>query len=107
MREWLIFFLAGVEETANASANVFAQILELKARIDGQVLPRFAARRQSNAQALVRHLYKRPIIDVKQASEVIGAANNTASSLISDLVAHGVLNEITQQRRNRLFVFNP
>ncbi|MFT6532779.1 MAG: Fic family protein [Limimaricola cinnabarinus] len=105
MREWLIFFLAGVEETAKASADVFSRILELKARVDGEVLPRFSVRRQANAQALMRHLYARPVVDVKQATAVIEGTSNTASSLINDLVGHDVLHEVTKQKRNRLFVF--
>jgi Fic family protein len=43
---------------------------------------------------------------VNMAAKVIGATTNTASALIADLVAYGVLTEVTGQRRNRLFVFN-
>ena len=105
MREWLVFFLHGVEETARSSANAFRAILELKARIEGDVLPRFSARRQDNAQALMRYLYTRPIVDVKAVSELTGSTANTASALISDLMDYGVLTEITGQQRNRLFIF--
>lgn len=42
IREWPIFFLHGVEETARASANVFRSILQLKERIEREVLPRFS-----------------------------------------------------------------
>jgi Fic family protein len=106
LRDWLIFFLHGVEETARASAGVFRAILEMKARIERDVLPRFSARRQDNAHALMRHLYARPVVDVNLAAKVIGATTNTASVLITDMVTHGVLAEVTGQRRNRLFVFN-
>ena len=106
LREWLIFFLHGVEETARASAEVFRAILEIKARIERNVLPRFSSRRQDNAQSLMRQLYARPVVDVNMAAEIIGATTNTASGLIVDLVEHGVLVEVTGQRRNRLFVFS-
>lgn len=105
MRQWLIFFLHGVEETAKQSAEVFRQILALKERVEREVLPRFSHRRQKNAQALVRQLYARPIVDVKAVTQLLSTTPNTASSLISDLVTHGVLDEITGQRRNRLFLF--
>ncbi len=106
MREWLIFFLHGVAETARASADVFRSILKIKERIERDVLPRFSSRRQDNAQALMRHLYARPVVDVNQAAKIIGATTNTANALVADMVVHGVLTEITGQRRNRLFVFN-
>jgi Fic family protein len=54
----------------------------------------------------MRHLYARPVVDVNLAAKVIGATTNTASALITDMVTHGVLAEVTGQRRNRLFVFN-
>lgn len=106
MREWLIFFLHGVEETAQASANVFRAILALKERIEREVLPRFSHRRQENAQQLMRYLYGRPVIDVKAVTGLLSTTTNTAASLINDLVEHGVLLEVTGQRRNRLFLFH-
>ncbi|GIT89217.1 MULTISPECIES: Fic family protein [Roseobacter] len=105
LNQWLIFFVHGVAETARASANAFRDILTLKARIDAEVLPRFSSRRQDNAQKVMRNLYARPIVDVRQATDWIEGTTNTASTLINDLVQHGVLVEITQQRRNRLFMF--
>jgi Fic family protein len=103
--KWLIFFIHGVVETAKASANSFKEILTLKARIDAEVLPRFSSRRQDNAQVVMRNLYARPIVDVSQVTSWIDGTTNTASALINDLVQHGVLVEITRQRRNRLFMF--
>lgn len=105
LREWLIFFLYGVEETARASANVFRQILVLKEQIEREVLPRFSHRRQQNAQQLIRHLYRRPLVDVKAVTTLLDTTTNTATSLITDFINHGVLVEITGQRRNRLFMF--
>ena len=106
LREWLIFFLHGVEETARTSADVFRSILAIKERVERDVLPRFSARRQDNAQALMRHLYAHPVVDVSMAAGIIGATTNTASALIADMEVRGVLAEITGQRRNRLFAFS-
>lgn len=106
LREWLIFFLFGVVETARASASVFRAIIDLRQRIERDVLPRFSTRRQDNAHKLMRHLYAQPVIDVKWATDTLGASTNTASALITDLVSFGVLVEITGQHRNRLFTFS-
>lgn len=105
LREWLIFFLYGIEEAARASASVFRAIIKLKQGIERDVLPRFGTRRQEIAHRLVRHLYAKPVIDVKWAAGKVGTTTNTASSLINDLVGFGVLVEVTGQRRNRLFAF--
>lgn len=105
LRNWLIFFLHGIEETARASADVFRTILALKGRIESDVLPRFSSRRQNNAQALMRHLYARPVVDVKFVVKLTQSTTNTASALINDLIEYGVLVEVTGQQRNRLFIF--
>ena len=105
MREWLIFFLHGVNETARASAEVFRQILAIKERVEREVLPRFSGRRQDNVHRLMRELYARPVIDVAGAAKRLGVTTNTAAALVTDLVTHGVLVEMTGQQRNRLFSF--
>lgn len=106
MRDWLVFFLHGVEETARGSAGVFRAILALKERIEREVLPRFSHRRQENAQQLMRYLYGQPVTDVKAVTALLDTTTNTAASLINDMVEHGVLVEMTGQRRNRLFLFH-
>lgn len=53
----------------------------------------------------MRALYGQPITSVKRAAEIIGGTPNTASALINDLVAHGVLVEMTGRQRDRLFAF--
>jgi len=105
LREWLVFFLYGIEQTARESAAVFRAVLQLKQRIESEVLPRLSRKRQDNAQTLVRQLYAQPVVDVKWATRTTGASVNTASALIADLVNFGVLVEVTGQRRNRLFSF--
>ncbi|WP_066662698.1 helix-turn-helix domain-containing protein [Sphingomonas sp. CCH9-E2] len=84
---------------------MFRQILALKERIERETLPRFSHRRQDNVQALMRHLYARPIVDVDMARRWIGVTTNTAAALITDLTAQGILTEVTGRRRNRLFAF--
>lgn len=105
MRDWLIFVLQGIKETAQASIDRFQNILDIKRHIDQDILPHFSTRRQANAQILMQSLYAQPITDVKAVEHMISGSNNTASSLIADLVKHGVLVELTGQKRNRLFIF--
>jgi Fic family protein len=105
LRDWIVFFLYGVEETARESAKVFRAVLGLKQRIERDTLPRFSTRRQDSAHALMRQLYAQPVINIGAASQITGLTTNAASALVADLAAFGVLTEITKQRRNRLFVF--
>ena len=105
MKVWLIFFLFGVCETAKNSIQVFKDIIELKERLEREVLPHFSTRRQGNAQALMKMLYETPLIDIKTIAHVFELQINTATTLVNDFVKYGVLSELTGKRRNRIFWF--
>lgn len=105
MKEWLIFFLYGVQETAKNSIQVFKDILTLKEKLEREVLPCFSARRQNNAQNLMQHLYKTPLTNIKEITNLLALQKNTASALINDFVKHGILYELTGNKRNRIFIF--
>jgi len=103
---WLRFFLIGVQETAGRSIGVFKAILELKERIEREIMPLFHARRQANAQTFMRSLYQSPVVNVKGVKTLLNVQTNTASSLIGDFEKLGILEEKTGYKRNRTFVFS-
>jgi Fic family protein len=105
MKQWLIFFLYGVVETAESSIQVFKDILALKEKLEREVLPHFSTRRQENAQNLIRYLYRTPMVTVKNVAVLLNIKTNTAAALINDFVKQGVLYELTGKQRNRIFWF--
>ncbi len=105
IKDWLVFFLYGVVETAQSSIQVFRDILALKERLEREVLPHFSTRRQENAQTLMQHLYRSPAIDIKLVANLLDININTAAAMVNDFVKYGVLNELTGKRRNRMFLF--
>ncbi|MFK7976227.1 MAG: Fic family protein [Halioglobus sp.] len=105
IKQWLIFFLHGVVETANNSIQVFRDILVLKEKVEREVLPRFSSRRQENVQALMLHLYQNPLVSIKDVEILLGVSTNTAAALVNDLVRHEVLKSLAGRRRNRIFWF--
>ena len=105
MKQWLIFFLYGVKDTAENSIQVFKDILVLKERIEREVLPHFTTRRQENAQILMQSLYEVPMININMVADKLGLKHNTATALVNDFVKLGVLLEVKQRKRNRLFWF--
>ncbi len=103
IKPWLVFFLIGVQETARNSIQVFKDVLQLKEKLEREVLPYFSTRRQSNAQKLMRYLYQTPALDIKIVGKLLDIKTNTAAALVNDFVKHGVLHELTGKRRNRIF----
>ena len=106
LEPWLRFFLLGMRETTGMSIQVFKDILALKERIERKHMPTFHVRRQANAQALMRSLYRSPVTTIKMVTDLIEAQTNTAAALIDDFVKLGILKELTGQKRNRLFIFD-
>jgi len=105
MKEWLVFFLYGVRETAENSIQVFKDIIELKSRVESEVLPHFSVRRQENAQNLIKRIYQSPVVNIRAVASELGLKTNTASALVNDFVKHGLLHEITGNKRNRTYLF--
>lgn len=102
---WLRFFLYGLEDTAQKSISVFKQILTLKEKIEREKLPSLHVRKQENTHKLMSHLYQNPIVSIKRVSSLLECPTNTANNLISDFVKLGILEQLTERKRNRLFVF--
>jgi Fic family protein len=105
LKDWLVFFLYGVRETAASSIQVFKDILALKQRLEREVMPHFSTRRQANAQTLMQHLYQSPLVNIKMVAAMLSINMNTAATLVNDFVKHGILAELTGKRRNRTFWF--
>jgi Fic family protein len=105
IKPWLVFFLYGIQETANNSIQVFKDILTRKEKLEREVLPHFSTRRQNNAQTLMRYLYQSPTLDIKTVTKLLDLKTNTAAALVNDFVKYGVLHEMTGKRRNRVFWF--
>jgi len=64
-------------------------------------------RRAENARSLIVYLYEHPAATVHQVMELLNIQFNPASNLITSLIDMGIFKEITGQRRNRIFLFEP
>lgn len=104
MEQWLKFFLAGIIETANSSIQTFKDILELKKRIENDVLPKLG-RRQAIGIETLKLLYHSPIVSVKDLIKDAEMNYSMANRLIKDLVDLKILEELPGSKRNRMFLF--
>jgi Fic family protein len=103
---WLKFFLRGVYEVAQEAAATARKIVNLKEEHRQLVLDRMG-RRSGNAIALLESLYFRPIFTVEHAEAITNLSYPNANTLIKDLSDIGLLQEITGQKRNRAFSYEP
>jgi Fic family protein len=79
-------------------------VLKLKADHEKAINLVFG-RRAHNASILLNHLFKNPIVYVRQVEDITGLSYKAANALVSDFIKNGILKEMTGQSRNRVFSF--
>jgi Fic family protein len=105
LNHWIRFFLGGVLETARNGVATFQAVLRF--REDADAVAMGMGKRARNARAAVDFMYRRPFVAAKDLTAGIGVTQPTADALIQAFVSKGLLVEVTGQRRNRFFVFEP
>ena len=103
MTHWVRFFLTGVAETAAKGRDTFQQILALRTEVEGRMHE--LGRRGKTGLALLRLLYRRPVVTVAEVARALGISAPTANTLVADFERLGVLRELTGYARNRVFAF--
>lgn len=103
MEHWLKFFLTGISETAKGSKETFEKIIRLRHRNEEKILG--IGKRAKLGLELMRLLYSKPIVSGKMVEANLEVKHPTANSLIEKFQEIGILEEITGQKKNRLFAF--
>jgi Fic family protein len=105
MLHWIKYFLIGIEQTAGTAVNSLREVLVLKSNTESLIRTQFG-RRTASGIALLQSILNNPVITVERAVYETGLSYKTANDLVSLMVQHSILNEITGQSRNRIFVFD-
>lgn len=103
---WLTFFLKGVSEVSAEANLTVRRILALR-EAHREAITNHLGNAAGNGQRVLESLYKMPVVSVPEVREITGTGYSAANSLVSRLVDLGILEEITGQRRNRLFRYEP
>lgn len=105
MKQWLKYFLVGIAQTAEQATETLSKVIELKLSLENKINNSFG-KKSSKANILLQQLFKKPVIHVKQVQSLTITSYKAANDLVSDFVQAGILQEMTGQSRNRVFVFN-
>ena len=105
MGHWCRFFLQAMFETAENGKQTFQRILALRQDLERKIVT--LGRRSEKGRRLITYLYEHPAVTVHQVMELLNIQFNPAGNVIAALVDMGVLKEITGQKRNRVFLFEP
>ena len=102
--QWIRFFLTGVTETAENAVATLHKIIDLKTNIEKTRIMEMG-KRSRKATMLLTHLFKNPVINVKEVQSVTNLSPKAANDLVRVFIENKILKEITGYRRNRVFVF--
>lgn len=100
--EWLSFFLRGVFEVSQQATETVRRILLLREQHRRLITDEFG-RAAGNGHRVLEHLYQHPIVQVTEVQGLINTTYPAANNLVGQFVKHGVLREMTGQKRNRRF----
>ena len=101
-KQWIVFFLLGIVETAQDTLKTFKAIIALRQEYDVKILT--LGSRAKNAQKLLQCMYATPIVNARSVEKQLDISFSTANLLLKSLTELGLLKEITGYSRNRLFV---
>ena len=101
---WLDFFLLGVAETANQAFGAATQIVDLF-KTDRERISTESGRAGSSLR--IHELFqKQPFLSANQLVEQTGLSVPTVNAALADLERIGIVEEITGQKRNRVFGYS-
>ncbi|HET8906165.1 MAG TPA: Fic family protein [Ktedonobacterales bacterium] len=102
---WLKFFLSGVGTVAQQATYTARNIVRLRER-DRNLIMEELGSSAGSALRLLEHLYKRPVMNISRAAEILDRKYPNASRIVMKLYELGILVELTEKQRNRMFMYD-
>ncbi len=103
---WLAFFLRGIAAVSKEATETARRILLLREEHRADVTSGLG-RSAANGHLVLEHLYRRPILSVIDVRTLTGTSYAAANNLVSRMGELGILQEITGNKRNRQFRYQP
>lgn len=101
---WVKFFLIGIIETCESSSQTLRDIIALKKDCEEKRIYTLG-KKVNTAKILLDYLFRQPIVDAEMVSNRTGVSLVTTYKLLDDFIRLNILKEMTEAKRNRLFVF--
>lgn len=104
MLQWIKYFLVGIEQTAIQAVDTLGQIIKLKEQTENQIYKNFG-RRSNSAILLLNELFRNPIVTIEKVIKITNLSYKAANDLVSIFCKNNILKGISNQNRNRIFIF--
>ena len=104
IEHFIIFFLTWIIETCKNSTETLEKVLKLKEKNEKKLT--YFWRRIEKAQRILNSLYSNPILNYKDIMNILDISSpTTANKFLNDFIQIGILEEKTQNKRNKEYVF--
>jgi Fic family protein len=103
---WLKFFLTGISEVANEAVDTSRKIVQMR-ESHRQALIENLGRGAGNGLKMLESLYQRPIFTVATVANLLDVSTQAANALTDRLMSLGLVTELTGNKRNRVFRYDP
>ena len=106
MLQWIKYFLVGVEKTAANAVDTLSKVIQLKNDLESQINSGFG-RRSNSALLLINILFRNPVTTIENAARNCSLSYKAANDLVRIMHEKHIVEEMTGQSRNRIFIFKP
>ncbi len=103
IEHWLRFFLTGVLETAKNSRETLEKIIDLRKKYETTIEKGMGIKRQKLGKELLRHLFSKPIVTIREIEAMLSVTFPTASAIAKDFESLGLFSEKTGLKKDRIF----
>ncbi len=101
---WLKFFLKGVGQISQEATETARRIIAIREEHRQLVNRRVGGR---NALTLLDALYQKPVVTVADLASMLNVSYVTANNLAHSFENIGILEELTQRPRNKVYRYKP
>jgi len=106
MLQWIKYFLVGIEKTALNAFGTLSKVIQLKNDLESQINAGFGRRRNS-ALILLNVLFQKPVTTINNVAKNCSLSYKAANDLVRLMQEKQMVEEMTGQSRNRIFIFKP
>lgn len=105
LKQWIEFFLEAVRDVAEHGTQTARRIRELREEHRELVTAEISS--PAKALTLLEALFQHPAVTVPQVKQIIEMSYPVANDLVADFERLGLLTEVTGQKRNRRYRYQP
>lgn len=105
LMRWLKYFLSGIHESSKQAVDTLSKVIQLKEATEKLIQETFG-RRTGRAFILLAHLFKNPIVKVKDVESVCKISKKAANDLVQAFEKGKIISQVSVSTRNRSFIFD-